>query len=126
MTDRGSVSLVVVSIVAVALVLIMTSVGIGLVVDARAQAQIAADAAALAAAPLTFDSFGAAGSPRAEAERLAALNGAVLISCECEVNRSWNTRTVEVEVTVQRQILGVPARIVAAAQAEFSPVDLLR
>ena len=92
----------------------------------RSQVQAAADAAALAAAPVTFRPFGSDGNPTVEAARFAARNGARLIRCMCPIDRSWADRTVEVEVGWEISLLGLGRREVrAVAAAEFSPVELL-
>ena len=115
-----------VSFAALVVVLLVFGMNTALVLEARSRAQIAADAAALAAAPLTFDDFGSDGSPHDEAVRLAELNGARLIACVCEVDRSWQTLVVSVTVVVNRQIPGFPAaKIKAEARAEFVPTDML-
>jgi hypothetical protein len=91
----------------------------------RSQAQAAADAAALAAAPLTFRPFGSAGGPGEEAARLAAANGARLVRCDCPIDRSFAVRVVEVEVTREVPVLVLGNRRVrAVAAAEFTPVEL--
>jgi hypothetical protein len=92
---------------------------------ARAQLTVAADAAALAAAPATFSSFGSSGRPAAEAEAMATANGATLAQCRCPIDRSWADRTVVVVVTtvVDLTVLG-SRRLETAAAAEFRPVEL--
>lgn len=88
-------------------------------------AATAADAAALAAAPLTFREFGTSATPTAEARRFAALNGAELVACDCSIDRSWNPRTVEVVVarTVHFALFG--DRVVhALGRARFVPTNL--
>jgi hypothetical protein len=111
---------------ALTVVILLFGVNTALVVEARARAQTAADAAALGAAPLTFDDFGSQATPSDEAARLANRNGARLTQCTCVMNRSWQARVVTVTVVVDRQIPGFArAEIRAEAQAEFSPRDLL-
>lgn len=97
----------------------------GRLVAARLEAATAADAAALAAAPVTFAAFGARGSPSQEAARFASLNGARLVGCRCPVDRSWRRRTVE--VVVEREVelpLGRWA-VRSVGRAEFVPLRLL-
>lgn len=98
----------------------------GRLLAAHHQAQAAADAAALAAAPVTFLPFGSAGSPSTEAARLAIANGARLTRCLCPIDRSWGDRVVEVEVTreINLPVFG-RRRITAVAAAEFVPTKLL-
>jgi len=125
-TQRGSVSVFLVGVVAVGVVIMVFAFNAGLVLDARSRAQAAADAAALGAAPLTFAEFGSVLSPRAEAARLAEANGAELLTCICERDKSWNMRVVEVTVTVSRPIPGFgEASVTATARAQFSPVEAL-
>jgi predicted deacylase len=94
---------------------------------ARAAVQAGADAAALAAAPLTFHAFDGRGDPRAAASDAASENGAVLVRCECDRDRTWAERTVVVRVEASIRVLGIHGVVVAAeAAAEFRPVDLVR
>ncbi len=126
MNDRGSVSLLVLGLVGVLIVLGLMLGSVGNYLSVRGRAQMAADAAALAAAPVTFRPFGSLGSPAAEAARLAAANGATLVACVCPVDHSWSSRIVEVEVEREVDIVVLGRRAVrAAAAAEFAPVELL-
>ena len=82
---------------AVAGLVLLLVVGIadaGLILAGRHRAAAAADAAALAAAPVTFRPFGAAGTPTQEAARFAAMNGASIVTCRCSADGSWRARTV--------------------------------
>ena len=89
------------------------------------QAATAADAAALAAAPVTFDSFGTIRTPRLEAQAFAEANGASLVSCRCPVDRSWNARTVEVIVERSvRLVLFGSRNVRAIGRAEFVPAEI--
>ena len=94
-------------------------------VTARANLVTAADAAALAAAPLTFSPFGTEGSPSRVAADTAAANGADLVVCECGKDPTWATRRVIVTVTrsVDLLLLG-GRRLSATSSAEFQPVAL--
>ncbi|MGZ8785222.1 MAG: pilus assembly protein TadG-related protein, partial [Acidimicrobiia bacterium] len=67
MSDRGSVSVMSIGLVGLLIVLglMLGTAGHYLTVQSRVQA--AADAAALAAAPVTFRPFGSAGNPAGEA-----------------------------------------------------------
>lgn len=127
MTERGSVSLVVLGFVGVLVAMGLLVGTVGQAASAWSRAHTAADAAALAAAPVTFRGFGSEGGPAAEAARFAAANGARLVRCTCAIDRSWSARTVEVVVAVDEHIFLVgPREIRAVARAEFSPVELLR
>ena len=111
-----------------ALVLLLTA-GLGAVgayLNVRVQVSAAADAAALAAAPVTFMPFGATGTPTDEAARFARLNGADLDSCVCPLDTSWEPRTVRVEVSRMVSIWPVGRiRVSAVSRAEFVPALLL-
>ncbi len=125
MSDRGSASVLIVGFLGLLLVLgfMLGTAGHYLVVQSGVQA--AADAAALAAAPVTFRPFGSDGSPAAEAARFAAANGGRLIACRCPIDRSWETRVVEVEVGKEIDLMGLGRKEVRArAAAEFVPVEL--
>jgi len=107
----------------------LLALGVGLVgggLAAHAQASNAADAAALAAAPVTFRPFGATDGPASEAARFAAMNGARLVRCTCPIDESWNARTVEVVVV---RVIALPVigsvRIPAMSRATFEPAALL-
>ena len=92
---------------------------------AAAQAQTAADAAALAAAPVTFRPFGAAGTARQEAARFATANGAVLTHCRCDPDPSFDDREVVVGVAVGVDtILGGRLTVEAESRARFRPALL--
>lgn len=89
---------------------------------AKVGAQTAADAAALAAAPQTFDPLGTGVTPASEARRLGASNGARLVACRCPTDLLWRARLVEVtvEVDVTPGPLGI-GTVRASAVAEFDP-----
>ena len=124
--DRGSVTVVAVGLLAFGLLLAVGLVGLGQLASGRVRATTAADAAALAAAPVTFRSFGANGSPAQEAARFAQDNGAELIACTCPLNSSYAERTVVVMVRVDVDVLGFrTVHIHAQSAAEFRPVVLL-
>ena len=126
MSERGSASLALMGVAGLVLVLAVGLVAVGNLLRARVEAGTAADAAALAAAPVTFLPFGARGTPSEEAARFAALNGARIISCSCPVDHSWEPRTVEVrtERVVAIWPLGV-FRVQGVGRAEFVPALLL-
>lgn len=115
--------LAVAALLAMALVAVVAA---GQYLVARAEAATAADAAALAAAPVTFRSYGADGSPRDEAARFATANGARLVACRCPENRSWEARIVEVttEVAVDVILFGIRTAG-ASSRASFIPPLLL-
>jgi hypothetical protein len=99
---------------------------VGAYLRVRSEVSAAADAAALAAAPVTFLPFGADGTPAQEAARFAAMNGAELRRCLCPIDPSWESRVVEVEVA--RTVPLWPAgaiTVTAVSRAEFVPTALL-
>ena len=116
--------------VGVLVLVLMLAVAVGAVgagVAGYVQAAGAADAAALAAAPVTFRQFGARGSPKQEAARFAAANGTRLIRCTCPVNRSWATRTVTTVVARPITISGLGRfEVRATSRATFEPAALLQ
>lgn len=113
-------------VAALVMVLAVGLAAVGSVMRARVEASTAADAAALAAAPVTFLPFGARGTPTEEAARFASLNGARLVSCVCPIDESWEPRTVEVraERIIEIWLLGEFA-VEAVGRAEFVPALLL-
>ncbi len=123
--EGGSVGVVVAVLAAFVVILSLLLVDVAHVVAARASLTTAADAAALAAAPVTFASFGTTGSPTLAAVEMAAANGVELVYCACDTDTSWSTRQVSVTVgvTVDLVLLG-DRRLTATAAAEFSPVAL--
>jgi secretion/DNA translocation related TadE-like protein len=126
MSQRGSAAVLLVGVAGAVLVLAAALGAVGRYLDARVRASAAADSAALAAAPVTFMPFGAEGSPRDEAARFARLNGADLVSCTCPIDRSWEARTVRVDVAVEVTIWPFGRVTVRAdSRAEFVPALLL-
>lgn len=124
--ERGAVTPVLLAVLAVVLVLAIGIADVGILLAARLQAGAAADAAALAAAPVTFRPFGAAAGPVEEAHRLAAANGARLVGCACRTQPSWETRTVLVVVERRVPLIGFGAvTATASSSAEFDPAKLL-
>ena len=124
--ESGSAALAVIGAVGLLLVLTLWLAALAVVMQARLDATTAADAAALAAAPVTFLPFGATGSAADEAARFAHLNGAELLWCICGLDQSFEARTVEVRVAkrVHLPILGA-TNIEATGRAEFAPARLL-
>lgn len=124
MTDqRGNVGPVMVVLVMFAVAAAAAVADAGLYLAAGVQAATAADAAALAAAPLTFREYGSTSGPVFEAARLAASNGTSLVSCSCPVDPSWRSRTVTVvvEKSIRTGLFGERA-IRAVGRAEFDPM----
>lgn len=113
------------ALAAVVVVLGLLVADVSIYLGARARAQVAADAAALAAAPVTFRPFGAAGSAVDEARRFAAYNGAVLLECRCSPDQSWQSRTVTVLVSVPAELVLLGAtEAMAWSSADFEPTRL--
>jgi secretion/DNA translocation related TadE-like protein len=123
--EQGAASLPVLGVALVVGLLAIALGAVGQYVAARFQAATAADAAALAAAPVTFLPFGATGSAAEEAARFAAANGGVLVRCECPPDPSFEPRTVEVEVERRVEVLWFGSVTVrAVSRAEFAPAAL--
>ena len=123
--ESGAGGVVAAGLVALALVVALLIVDLARVVAVRVQLTTAADGAALAAAPVTFSSFGTSGDPVREAAAVAAANGARLVECLCPIDRSWGTRTVTVTVAVATSLALLGSREMrAVASAEFNPVAL--
>ncbi|MGI9586057.1 MAG: hypothetical protein ACR2N7_10750 [Acidimicrobiia bacterium] len=115
--------------VGLAAVVVMVAVAVGSVgagIAAYVHAANGADAAALAAAPVTFRPFGADGTPAAEAARFAGLNGVSLVRCICAIDHTWDTRTVEV-VVAHELIVPIVGTVTvrATSRATFEPVALI-
>lgn len=124
--ERGSVGVIAAALVAAGLILALFVAEIAQVVQTRARLIAAADAAALAAAPVTFARFGSGGNPVAEATAMAIANDAELIECVCTIDRSWSRREVVATVgaSVDLLLLG-DRRLTATAAAEFRPTQLV-
>lgn len=126
MTERGAAGMLLVAVAGLVLLLAAGLGAIGGLLRGRAEASMAADAAALAAAPVTFMPFGAENGPAGEASRFARLNGAELVACDCRLDPSWNPRTVKVEVARMVDLWPVGRiRVTAESRAEFVPTLLL-
>ena len=122
----GAASLLLLAVGGLVVVLAVLLADVGGFLAARLQASAAADAAALAAAPVTFRPFGSTGSPVDEAARFAVANGARLVSCRCPVDPSWSPREVEVVVAVSVDLMVLGAtEAQARSRAEFVPTELL-
>jgi len=124
--DDGSAAVLLLAVAAVVLVLAAAIGATGSFLRARIEASAAADAAALAAAPVTFLPFGAAGTPAEEAARFAGMNGADLLSCACPTDPSWRTRVVTVVVARRARLWPFgTVTVTARSRAEFVPALLL-
>ena len=125
-SDRGSATLFAIGAILLALVLMAGVTAIGQVLIARNRVTAAAEAGALAAAPVTFRPFGATGSAIDEAARLVRSNGATLIRCDCRPDPGYGPRTVTVTAMVNVNVMGLRETLIeATALAEFRPVALL-
>ena len=125
MRQVGAATVLVSGLLATSLLAAGLVVDVAQVAATRARLSAAADAAALAAAPITFAGFGSESSPRAVAAAIAAENGAHLEQCRCNMDRSWAVRTVVVVVSTDADLLLLRDRnLQAIAAAEFSPVKL--
>ena len=123
--ERGAATLSLLAVVGVSMVVAAWVADLGVYFAGGVQAATAADAAALAAAPLTFSTFGGRGNARSEAERFARANGATLLSCSCDPDPSWNPRFVEVIVERRLDLRLLRRRVVrAVGRAEFAPAFL--
>lgn len=112
-------------VIGVSLLIALAVADVARYVAAGVEAATAADAAALAAAPVTFRAFGSDRGPSAEASRFAEANGASLITCRCAIDRSWSTRTVEVIVERSLHLILLGTRTVrAVGRGEFLPARL--
>lgn len=123
--EPGGAALLVAALLGVGALLSLLVADIAEVAAVRAQLIAAADASALAAAPATFASFGSEGTPEAAAAAVATANGANLVGCVCQIDRSWRARTVVTvaAATADLALLG-PRQLEATAAAEFRPVAL--
>lgn len=124
--ERGAAAVLLLAVASLLATMLAAVVAGGQYLDARRRAVAAADASALAAAPVTFRPYGASGSPAQEAARFAIANGARLLACRCAIDRSWAPRTVEVEVEALVDVVLFGRRTVrASSRAQFSPPQLL-
>lgn len=125
-SERGSVTVFAVGVLVLAFLLVVGLAGIGQVLVARNKVVTAAEAGALAAAPVTFRPFGASGSATAEAAELVRANGAELVACSCDHNPGYDPRTATVTARLLVTVLGFrKITLEATAAAEFRPVALL-
>lgn len=127
MGQRGAASVVMLAIGIVVVVCGLFIADLGVYLAARASAQVAADAAALAAAPVTFRPAATGPSPTALAAQYAIANGAELVECVCRSDDSWRERTVHVRVVIAVDLVLLAADLVgASSSAEFDPTQLPR
>ena len=123
--DRGASSILVVAAAGLAVILAALVIDVGLLVAHRLRVAAAADAAALAAAPVTFRQFGAIAGPRSEAAAIARENGAVLVSCVCGIDPSLATRSVRVVVAAEIDLMFFGRqRVTAQSAAAYTPIRL--
>lgn len=122
---RGSAGIVLLAIAAAALVAAAFVADVTVLIVGRLQAVDAADAAALAAAPVTFAAFGTDGDPVAAARTVAERNGVGFVDCRCAVDPSWAPRRVVVRVVrhVDLVLFGT-VEVHAAGAADFDPAML--
>ena len=126
MNERGSVSVIVAAIVPGLVIAGTVIVALTQVVIGSERAAAAAEAGALAAAPVTFRPFGTDATASQEAARVVAANGGALTNCSCPHDATWETRVVRVEVQVEVDvILFGSITLTRHARAEFSPTKLL-
>ena len=112
--------------IVLALVLMAGATAVGQVLVVRNRVIAAAEAGALAAAPVTFRPFGATGSATDEAARLVHSNGATLVRCDCRPDKRYSPRTVVVTARAEVDVLGLREMgVEATAVAEFRPMALL-
>jgi len=122
-TDAGAATIMALAIVSVLVLVAAGMAAGGRLLAAHVQATAAADAGALAAAPLTF----LAGDPHQEAVRYVSQNGANLVRCICRKDVSFRVRVITVEVSKPAELPLFGALTVRArAAAEFDPMDLIR
>ena len=122
MSERGSGSLLAIAAIGLVVFVGLAVLATAQIVIARSRATAAADAAALAAAPMTFPPLAGRSSPVDEAETLAAANGARLVSCLCPQVATFDPRQVEVTVAVPVDLPFLGLRWVhASSAAEFVP-----
>lgn len=120
--ERGAASVLAIAATALLTVVVVVVVAATQIVTARSRAIAAADAAALAAAPMTFPPVAGKGSPVLAASTLAHANGARLVACECFQLATFEPRQVVVTVAISVDLPLVGLRWVqASSAAEFVP-----
>ena len=122
MSERGAGSVLAIAAIALVTLVAVVVLAATQIVTARSRAIAAADAAALAAAPMTFPPVAGNRSPVDEALALAEANGARLVSCVCSLLATFEPRQVEVTVAVSVDLPLLGLRWVhASSAAEFVP-----
>lgn len=122
MSERGAGSVLAIAAMALVTLVAVVVLAATQIVTARSRAIAAADAAALAAAPMTFPPVAGDRSPVDEALALAEANGARLVSCVCSLVATFEPRQVEVTVAVSVDLPLLGLRWVhASSAAEFVP-----
>lgn len=125
-SEQGSVTVLSVGALVLVFALVVGMAGVAQVVVARTRVVTAAEAGALAAAPVTFRPFGASGSAIDEAARLVRANGAEFVNCSCDHDPGYTPRTATVTARLTVAVLGIrDIGLEATAAAEFRPVELL-
>lgn len=118
--EAGAATVVSAALVATSLALAVIVADIGMVLRVRSQVAAAADAGALAAAPLTFQPGGA--EPGVVAADFVMRNGATLMRCDCPVDRTWSARTVTVVAAATAgTMLAGEVTLAVSSRAEFVP-----
>jgi secretion/DNA translocation related TadE-like protein len=116
--EDGFASAILLALLALAALLCLAVADAANVLVARARAQSAADAAALAAAVAQWPFAGRDEEPVEAAERVAALNGAELESCDCD--QRGDEAAVTVSVPTRIRMLGVaPSRVRESATSSL-------
>ena len=123
-SERGSVTVFAVGVLVLGFLLVVALAAVGQVLIARSRVVTAAEAGALAAAPVTFRPFGAAGSATAEAALLVRANGAELLSCSCSHDPGYAPRTVTVTARLPVTVLGL-GEMTLEADPDRLPTALL-
>ena len=119
--EGGGATILVIALCAFVATVGVGTASIGALFDAREQAATAAEAAALAAAVATYPPTGA-GSPQKLAAEYAALNGARMVSCWCDVDSTLQARVVAITVSLTADVpLFGEVLVGKTARAEFDP-----
>lgn len=118
-SEQGTIAVLAVVVMGIVLLMAVALLDVAAVLSARSRAQTAADAAALAAAPATFQ---LETTPREAARRMAEANHARLVSCRCRNDVRGVVRVVSVSTEVIARLwLWEDVRVRAFSRAEFDP-----
>lgn len=118
-SEQGAVAVLAVVVVGTVLLMAVALLDVAAVLSARTRVQTAADAAALAAAPATYQ---AGVTAREAAGRMAEANGARLVWCRCRPDVRAVVRTVSVATEVVARLwLWEDVTVRAVSRAEFAP-----